>query len=239
MSNHQILNSADHGGLRVHTGAGAQFGDNVMACLTVPPEFRQVQAHFPIVFRRDIESGKLSALVLFGFENGDNLFLQGGQWDAGYRPLTMAIQPFLIGRAASGDDMVQVHVDMAHARISKDGEGTRLFDDQGQPTPYLEGIAGKLAALDQSYRDSAAFFDVLERYELIEPFTLEVTLADGTQQSLVGFQTIAEQRLAALDADVLHMLLKQGHLTPIYMALASLAQLPGLVTRKNARVSGG
>ena len=35
----------------------------------LPIEFRQVQGHFPIVFRRDLETGKVSALALFGFEN--------------------------------------------------------------------------------------------------------------------------------------------------------------------------
>ncbi len=100
MSNHQILNPADHGTLRVHTGAGAQFGDAVMACLTVPLEFRAVQAHYPIVFRRDAASGQFSALAMFGFDNGENLFLEGDRWDARYRPLAMAIQPFLIGRPA-------------------------------------------------------------------------------------------------------------------------------------------
>ena len=57
MSNHQILNPADHAELRVHTEAGAQFGDAVMACLAVLLEFRAVQAHYPIVFRRDAASG--------------------------------------------------------------------------------------------------------------------------------------------------------------------------------------
>ena len=60
MSGHRILTSTDHGDLRVHTAAGAEYGDNVMACFTVPVEFRQVQGYFPIVFRRDIESGEYS-----------------------------------------------------------------------------------------------------------------------------------------------------------------------------------
>ena len=129
MSNHQILNPADHAGLRVHTGAGAAYGDNVMACLAMPAEFREVQAHFPIVFRRDAETGKLAALALFGFEAGENLFVKGDVWDARYRPMALAVQPFLVGRPPAGDAAPQVHVDMDHPRISATGEGTRVFDD--------------------------------------------------------------------------------------------------------------
>lgn len=142
MSNHQILNPADHAALRVHTGAGAQFGDAVMACLAVPLEFRAVQAHYPIVFRRDAASGQFSALAMFGFDNGENLFLDGDRWDARYRPLAMAIQPFLIGRPPEGSDTPQVHIDMAHPRVSHDGEGTRLFDEDGRPTPIWKRWPG-------------------------------------------------------------------------------------------------
>ena len=243
MSNHQILSPADHTALRVHTEAGAAYGDNVMACLAMPAEFREVQAHFPIVFRRDAETGKLAALALFGFEAGENLFLKGDMWDARYRPMALAVQPFLIGRPPSGpgaeDAAPQVHVDMEHPRISATGEGMRVFDDASTPTPYLEAIATRLGDLDYSWQQATSFFAALETYELIEPFSLEVTLDSGAVQSLVGFQTIHEDKLAALDGEALRALMEAGHLARIYMVLASLAQFGGLVARKNARIAHG
>lgn len=239
MSNHHILNSAEHAELRVHTDAGAQFGDAVMACITTPAEFRQVQAHFPIVFRRDIDSGNFSAVALFGFENGENLFLDDARWDAPYRPLALAIQPCLIGRPAVEGGAPQVHIDLAHPRISATGEGMRLFDDLGRPSPYLEAIAEKLGDLDHAYRQSPAFFAALDRHELLEAFTLEVPLDDGSNQSLVGFHTIDEGRLAALDGAALDQLHRDGHLMPLFMAVASLSRFAELVARKNARIAGG
>lgn len=238
MSRHQILNNADHADLRVHTAAGTEYGDTVMACITVPTEFRQMQGHFPIVFRRDIESGKFSALALFGFENGENLFLENGEWDARYRPLALAIQPFLVGRPAAEGHEAQVHIDMGHPRVSVNGEGMRVFDEEGKPTPYLEGIAARLGDLDFGYRECAEFFAALERYTLIEPFTVEVPLDDGSKHSLVGFHTIDEERLASLDGDALGALHAAGHLDPIFMVVASLTQFSELVARKNARVAG-
>jgi hypothetical protein len=239
MSNHQILNPSDHAGLRVHTEAGAAYGDNIMACLAMPAEFREVQAHFPIVFRRDAETGKLASLALFGFEAGENLFLKGATWDARYRPMALAVQPFLIGRPPAEDAAPQVHVDMAHPRISATGEGTRVFDDAGKPTPYLDAIATRLGDLDYAWQQGAGFFAALEAYDLIEPFSLEVTLDNGAVQSLVGFQTIHEDKLAALDGEALQALMGEGHLARIYMVLASLAQFGGLVARKNARIALG
>ena len=239
MSTHHILNPSDHGNLRIHTGASAAFGDTVMACLTVPEEFRVVQAHYPIVFRRDISTGAFSALALFGFQNGENLFLNGDRWDARYRPMAQTIQPFLVGRPASEGGAAQVHIDMASPRISSSGEGVRVFDDDGRPTPYLEMIATQLGDLDHGYRKMPDFFRALDRLDLLEPFTLEVPLDDGSRHSLVGYHAVAEERLAALDAPALGDLHAHGYLLPIYMAMASLSRFGELVARKNARLALG
>src|SRR3546814_20838177 len=91
---------------------------------------------------------------MFGFQNGENLFLEGARWDAGYRPLSLAIGPFLIGRPAGGEGPGQVHIDMEHPRIAGGGEGVRLFDENGMATPYLDEIAERLGDLDDGYRTS-------------------------------------------------------------------------------------
>lgn len=239
MSNHQVLDNSTHRDLRVHARADAALGDGVMACLAVPSEFRRLQNHFPILFRRDLERDIVSALALMGFEQGENLFLEDGKWDAGYRPLALSIQPFLVGRPASGEGPGQVHVDMDHPRISRDGEGTRLFDDQGGPSPYLETVAELLGELDEGYRGSLGFFAALERHELLEPFSLDVELADGSTQRMVGYQLIDEDRLRGLDGAALGELHAAGHLMPIFMALASLSNLPALIARKDRRNQHG
>ncbi len=239
MSNHQILNTADHAELRVHTGAGAEFGDAAMAALVVPEEFRQAQAHYPIVFRRDAESGAFTGLALFGFENGENLFLDGDTWDARYRPLSIAIQPFLVGQAPDGEGEGQVHVDMAHPRIARNGEGTRVFDEHGKPTPMLETISEQLGQLHGGYQASGSFYDALARYQLLEPFSFEVPLSNGSKHSLVGFHMIDEEKLRALDGDALGSLHAEGHLLPIFMAVASLSNLSELVVRKDAKENRG
>lgn len=239
MTNHAILDSNNHRELRVHIVAGADLGDAVMATLTVPSEFRRVQGHFPILFRRETGRDDFVALAMFGFEAGENLFLDGDSWDARYRPLSIAIQPFLVGRPASGEGPGQVHIDLGHPRIATEGEGVRLFDIEGMATPYLDEIAERLGDLDEGYRESGAFYDALLAYDLLEPFSLEVTLDNGSLHSLVGFHIIDEAKLRALDAEALGALHAAGHLMPMFMALASLSQLSVLVERKNRRLAGG
>ncbi len=238
MSNHQILNPADHGGLRINTEAGTDMGDAVMASLAVPAEFRRLACEYPILFRHDLQSDTFSSLALFGFEDGENLFLDGRAWDASIKPLAMAIQPFLVGRGPDDADTVQVHIDMGSPRISATGEGVRVFDDAGQPTPYAEQIIEMLGALDQGYRASSAFFAALDRYELLEPFSMDVTLENGMQHRLVGYHMVDEAKVASLEPGALAELHAAGHLAPLFMAMASLGNLGKLVRRKNRRVNG-
>lgn len=234
MTQHAVLDSLKHRHLRVRTDRAAALGDAVMACLVMPAEFRRAQAHYPIVFRRDLESGKLSALALFGFENGENLFLGEKGWEAAWIPLAHAVQPFLIGRTTDPAATPQVHIDLASPRVSE-AEGERLFDDMGNPSALLEDMAQNLGDLDGAYSASGPFFEALERHDLAEPFLFEVPQADGSRQSLAGFLTINEERLRTLPGDVLGELHAAGHLLPIFMAVASIGRLADLVARKSSR----
>ena len=239
MSNHVIVNADDHRGLRVHIGNSADLGDGVMACFIIPEEFRRLQNEFPILFQRDAQGRSFSALALLGFEAGENLYLEGPAWEARYKPLSLAIQPFLVGRAREGEGNAQVHIDLGHPRISTKGDGTRIFDDAGHPTPYLEEISSMLGALDEGYRSSTAFFAALERHDLLEPFALDVELSSGAKHRMVGYHLINEDRLESLESGAIAELHAEGHLLPIYMAVGSLANLSKLIERKNRRLGNG
>ena len=236
MSDHVILTAEDHRDLRIRTERSSELGDAVMTCITVPSEFRRVQTHYPILFQLDAARDSFTALAMFGFEPGENLFLTENGWDARYRPLAIDSQPFLVGRGAG--DVRQVHIDMASPRIAA-GEGTRVFDETGRPTPYLERIADQLRALDTDYVASADFFAALRRYDLLEPLTMDVTLDDGSKNRLVGYHVIEEDRLVALDDAAVADLHGAGHLMPIFMALASLGNIGDLIARKNRRMTRG
>ncbi|MEO5492417.1 MAG: SapC family protein [Sphingomonas sp.] len=238
MPDHAVLTPEDHRDMRVRTDRGAALGDAVMCCMAMPDEFREVQAHYPILFQRDIERDTFSALAMFGFENGENLFLDGSRWDAGYIPFAIRTQPFLIG-GKPGEAGNQVHVDLASSRVAASDDGVRVFDDDGRPTPYLEAAIDQLGALDAGYAASADFFAALRRHELLEPFSLEITLDDGSTNRLVGFHVIDEARLARLDAEALGQLSADDHLMPIFMAVASIGRLRELIARKNKRNANG
>ncbi len=69
--------------------------------------------------------------------------------------------------------------------------------------------------------------------DLLESFVLDVELDDGSQHRMSGFYTINEESLAGLTGDDLVILNNNGHLEPIYMAIASMSNIPTLVEMKN------
>ena len=240
MSNHSVLTADTHRDMRILAERGAAYGDAVMCCVTVPDEFRRVQNEYPILFRLNPTRDSYAAFAMFGFENGENLFVDNGRWHARYRPLAMEIQPFLIGRSAPDATDRQVHIDMASPRIAAPAEdGIAVFDDAGRPTLYLQNIMDLLGQLDRGHERSNAFLTALQRHDLLEPLVVEMPFIDGSINRLVGFHAINEARLQALDASTIAELHAEGHLMPIFMALASLANLGALISAKNERLRNG
>lgn len=235
MANPVLLNNVEHKDLRIITRHGRDMDESHPFVPTFADEFRLLQAHYPIIFRKESEAHPFEPIVLFGFEADENLFLDEKGWDASTVPLLVDRLPFLIGR--NGDELM-IHIDLDSPRVSKT-EGEPIFLEHGGMSPYLENVNSMLVAVHQGMESNAHFIDALNKYELIEGFALDVTLDDGSQNRLSGFYTINEERLAALDGAAIDSLHKAGWLSAIYYQLASLSNFRALIDRKNARRAAG
>jgi len=228
MSNFELLNNIDHKDLRIITARGAQYGDSVMTALTFAQEFRNLQAHYPIVFFKSDDGSAFQSVALLGFQAGENLFLSQNGWDAAYVPLTVARQPFLIGNV-NGEMLL--HVDMESPRVSRT-EGEPVFLKFGGNSEFLEKMSSILGAIHDGRKTESAFSAALQEFNLLESFVFDMELMDGSQNRLIGFYTINEERLGALDGHALEKLSRANFLQPIYMAIASLSNLSALAERK-------
>lgn len=234
MPRHAQVNNIDHRDLKIDTRRSAALGDDVGFAATFPAEFRELQACYPIVFRKDAR-GSLSPVALLGFEEGRNLFLDGERWDAHYLPLAIERRPFLIGR--SGDELT-VHIDLDHPRVGRT-DGEPLFREHGGNTEYLDRIASVLLTLHNGLDRVPAFVDALLALDLLESFAFDVELDDGSQNRLAGYYTINEERLRSLDAEALGRLHAAGYLEPVFMAVASISNFRALIDRMNRSRAGG
>ena len=239
MPNYALLNNVEHGDLKIVTDRAARFGDDVMKTPVFPFEFRDVQAFYPILFQQD-GKGSHTPVALFGFQERENLFLGETGWDAAYVPAMLRRVPFLIGyqETTVGGKPERVRVlslDVDHPRVNKEA-GEALFLPLGGRTPFLEEAADLLETIHDGLGQASAFVDALHENDLLETVTFEIALKDGSRNQLLGFDCINEEKVQALSAQVLGSFNERGLLMPLFMVLASTANVARLVERKNKQV---
>ena len=240
MTNHAILNEIDHKDLRVDIGHGAHLGDDIMCTLAIPSEFRSLQADYPIFFHRNDETGKYLPMVMFGFQKGENLYLNEDRWSAIYIPLMINRGPFLIGfqefvkNGVTQKKMV-ISIDMDNPRVGSAG-GEPLFQPFGGTSAYTEQITEVLQEIERGQAMIEELVDALLEHDLLEPLTLNIELNNGAKHSLQGFHTIPEEKLAELDGQVLADFSRRGILQAAYMVVASMTNIAKMIDLKNRRL---
>jgi hypothetical protein len=241
MANHVLLNNIEHKDLKINGERTAKMGDNVWYAQTFPMEFRSAQAHYPILFQKDSNTGQFMPITLFGFENDDNLFLKGGKWDAAYIPLAVQRLPFYIGYQEVDNNGVTekqrvITLDVDSPKVTKD-QGNELFLEYGGNSDYLEHMANILETLHVGLQKNNDFIEALTTCDLLESVTLDIELNDGSQNQLLGFYAINEDNLDNLPQEQLVRLHQAGFLQAIYMVIASQVHIHDLVARKNAQLA--
>ena len=233
MAKFALLNSVDHQHVKIITERSARYGDDVKQALTFPFEFRNVQAFYPILFQPDQDGGFIP-VALFGFESRENLFLGEAGWQAAYIPAMMRREPFLIGYqqpAGQGERTRVLSLDMAHPRVNT-AQGEALFEPLGGRTPFLEDAANLLETIYEGLEHNRAFIAALQEHDLLEAVTMDIALKDGSRNQLLGYHCLAEEKIKELPGSVLETFNQNGFLMPMFMALASMANLQRLVELK-------
>ena len=235
MPNFALVKKEDHTDTRINTDRSAELGDNVQLAMTFPAEFRSIQTTYPILFRKNGENDFIP-VALFGFEQNENLFLSEAGWDARYIPAMILKEPFLIGTQGDDEDPTRVlSMDMDNPRVTTE-KGEMLFGALGEMTEFLEAQASALEAIYEGHQKNELFVKALLAEDLLESVTLDITLNDGSRNSLLGFYTINEEKISELSAETLHLFNRNDMLLPLFMALASTSNFQRLIDLKNAKL---
>ncbi len=241
MTDYQVLNTESHKELTIRTDYSLSFGDKVSNVTTFPTEFGNIQNEYPILFRKHPETGEFGAFVMLGFENGENLYLSEKGWDADYIPAAIARGPFLIGfqnqesQGKSAQEPI-INIDMDSPRVTSDG-GERIFDDEGNKTPYFDNIQRILVGIHKGVEYSKLMFSEFSELNLIEPITIDVEFINGEKVKIDSCYSIHEERLKELSGEPLERLNKSGLLQAAYIIIASINNLKRLINRKNKLIT--
>ena len=86
-------------------------------------------------------------------------------------------------------------------------------------------------ALHQMSASTQAFYEFLEKFDLLEPFVLD-RICGWVCPAVEGFHTIHEERFRSLDGKVIQEMWELGYLLPCFMMFASLSSITDLVIEK-------
>jgi hypothetical protein len=203
-------------------------------------EFPQAALEFPIVF---VETGAsdgagrpvMTPAALLGLSHGENLYVDGGRWDARYIPAYIRRYPFLTA-TLPGANGVNVLVDEAWSGFGEHA-GEPLFEADATPAPALRRTMDFLERYEHEAERTRAFCERLRRLGVLKEMKADATLPNGEKVSVDGFHTVDEARLRAFPDDTVLELWRNGMLMLIQVHLLSIVNIRHLVNRKAVRVA--
>ncbi|MBB5022828.1 SapC family protein [Desulfurispira natronophila] len=204
----------------LHTG-------QLHSCILATDEFEHAAKSIPILFMRHPQTKALAAISLLGLQPGRNLCLDhDGNWRAGvYLPAYIRCYPFMF---MEKEGKLLPSLDR-QASVVSTGKGERLYDDQGNPTPYLQSILGLLQEFHNAQVRTRQFIQHMEKLDVLESMTMDVNAA-GEKFRLANFIRISEQKLAKIPEQQQAYLIQSGLYRIIAAHLMSLNNLKHLGT---------
>ncbi len=232
------LDRVQHRSVRLEPGAtryDRTAGMNALFITAV--EFGDVCREYPIVF---VDAGQaadgqreVAPMAVLGLEQGENLMLgDDGRWAARYTPALLRGYP--LGVVHVDATSYAVCIDAKSGALSND-QGERLFDDAGEPTPFLNERRQFVEDIEREAQRTRQFGRRLLELELLRSMRFDATLPDGNQMSVDGFLALDEDKLAALPDATVADLHRSGVLALIHAHQISLGLMRALVERRLAR----
>ena len=211
------------------------FAAEAQSVMLTGSEYAEACKEYPIIFIKTPDAGVMS-VALLGFRQSENLFVDAsGNWSSRYIPAYVRRYPFIISEI--GPDQLVVCVDADCTGLNVAGEGERLFDEQGEATPYVNGMIQFMQDYQADFLRTKAFLDNLLQLDLLTESNAKIILKSGEEHLINGIWLIDESKLAALPDDKLLMLARSGELGRIYAHLMSLSNLNQFSVRETQRAA--
>ncbi|RYE49032.1 MAG: hypothetical protein EOP48_20990, partial [Sphingobacteriales bacterium] len=216
---------------------GSEYGHQVGAMVILPNEFAKAQREYPILFRKDSETGRFLPVVLLGFEENENLFLtENSTWNARYIPLAVKQGPFLIGlQQQEQEQVLAIYADLHDSRIQQHATPA-LFNADGAASAALNEIRDVLSERHKGSEILEPMIEAFLKYDLLERVMIEIDLANGATINFDAGYTVHIEKLIALQNDAVVELHKAGFLSLAYNVADSVNNLQGLIDIKNKKM---
>jgi hypothetical protein len=208
---------------RVDFGFAASVNSVPLTAVELPLAARE----YTVVFAGSDD--EVTPLVVLGIEGTKNQYLDERKaWKADYIPAFVRRYPFVF---ASNQNQFTLCIDESWSGCNREGRGERLFDDEGNRSPYLEMMLKFLSDYQMQFLRTQAYCKKLKELNLLEPMQAQVTFPNGERRQLVGFQSATRARIKGLTSEKLAELVKTDELELTYLQIASLNNLSSVINR--------
>lgn len=199
-------------------------------------EFAQASQAFPIIFVPATSAQpQITPMALLGLVANQNLFVEGGRWDASYVPAFFRRLPYLTA-PLPGSDQVGVYVDMQWPGLNE-SEGEPLFTADGEQAPALTAAIDFLKSYEEEVKRTTQLCARLNELGLFTNMKADVQLPNGEAMTIDGFMIVDESKLAALADTAVIELHRSGALGLVHAHLVSLNQVNNLIQRQARRAA--
>ncbi len=230
------LNSRDHADWKAGTLESAAYLAATHAIPLTTDEFVDAQRNFPIVFT--VGESALP-IALFGLNEGVNTFVGEDMKinEVIYLPAYARRYPFILAKLQQDSDDMSLCFDPSANLLGKFDEGLALFEGEGKPTEYTEGVLDFCRRFEEAGQRTKQFMEELAKLDILIDGEIAITRNDMPDTPFIyrGFRMVDEAKLRELPADKVEELSKNGMLMLIYAHLFSLNLMRSLFERQLAQ----
>jgi hypothetical protein len=211
-----------HGKSGVMPLQNCKFAANTNSIIVNLAEFVEAAKSYPIVFTND-EASTPAAVV--GLEKINYFVDEKGKWrEDTYIPAYIRRYPFVLMHVPEKKQFILCVDEASEQFCSADAEGAvPFYSKDEQPSDVIKSVLEFSLAFQEQYALTQQFSAALKDAGLLMPHTSNLTLTNGQNISLGGFQMIDEKKLNDLPDKKILDLRKKGFLPYIYIALASIS----------------
>ena len=215
------VSKEQHGNYSVQSGSDYSFAKELNAIPLMAVEFPMAVHDYAIVFTGNIENNTLMPAVIVGLEPKNLYVTATGEWNAKYVPAFIRQYPFVFASTNAGQTLT-LCIDEEFSGCNQDGQGERLFGDDGEPTAYLQSRLEFLKEYQTQIKRTQLFCQHLNELGLLEPLRANLTLPSGETAALQGFLGISREKVKALTGEQLAQLAASDELELIYLHLQAM-----------------
>jgi hypothetical protein len=178
-------------------------------------------------------------IVLFGLNEGVNTFVGDDMKISQpiYIPAYARRYPFILAKLQPGVEDMSLCFDPSAGLVGKKDEGLDLFDKEGKPTEYTQGVLEFCRRFEEAGQRTKLFMEELDKLDIMMDGEIAITRNDMPDTPFIyrGFRMVDEGKLRELPAAKLEELSKNGMLMLIHAHLFSLNLMRTLFERQLAQ----